>query len=129
MRELLYVFIGGGTGAVIRYCASLFWRHLQLHPHYSGIIFPWPTLIVNVIGCLLISLFYSFGERWGFSAETRLMLTTGFCGGLTTFSTFSYETISLVQGGHYMTALLYVMLSLAIGTAAIILPFLQVSGK
>lgn len=122
MREILCVFIGGGTGSVIRFMASLLWRHLQLHPRYAAMIMPWPTLAVNLCGCLLISLFYVLSAKWNLSAEMRLLLTTGFCGGLTTFSTFSYETASLIQGGHYATALVYVAISLLMGVAAAILP-------
>ena len=79
---------------------------------------PWPTLAVNVVGCFLIGLFYVHGERLGLSDEVRLLLTTGFCGGLTTFSTFSFETVTLVHHGYFGTAVAYVCLSLLIGLMA-----------
>ncbi|MCQ2058057.1 MAG: fluoride efflux transporter CrcB [Bacteroidaceae bacterium] len=122
MRELLLVFIGGGLGSSIRFAVSAYWKHLSLHPRYAGTVFPWPTFIVNILGCLLIGLFYQYSERWGMSYQTRLMLTTGLCGGFTTFSTFSYESISLLNGGYYVTFLLYVILSLVLGFAAAALP-------
>jgi len=125
MKELLFVFLGGGLGSVLRFMASMFWRHLQCHPKYAAILFPWPTLVVNVLGCLLISLFYfMLAGHWNLSPEQRLLLTTGFCGGLTTFSTFSYETTTLIEGGHYGLAVLYIVLSLVLGIGAAFLPIL-----
>lgn len=125
MKELLCVFIGGGAGSVVRFIASLLWRHFSLHPRFEHTIMPWPTLAVNVVGCLLIGLFYVHGERWGLSDEARLLLTTGFCGGLTTFSTFSYETVTLVHHGHLGTALAYVALSISLGLVAAFVPMLH----
>lgn len=119
MKELFYVFLGGGAGSVARFMASLLWRHFSLHPRFEQSLMPWPTLVVNLIGCFLIGLFYVHGERWGMSHEVRLLLTTGFCGGLTTFSTFSYETVTLLHHGYYGTAAAYVCLSLLLGLAAV----------
>nr|WP_243900364.1 CrcB family protein [Hymenobacter defluvii] len=77
------------------------------------------TLLVNVLGCLLIGLFYAAAERGTIgSPELRLLLTTGFCGGFTTFSTFSYETIALLTDGEYFFGALYVAGSMLLGLAA-----------
>lgn len=110
----LYVFLGGGTGAVLRYLVSEGWKQWQSQQGLS-FAFPWPTFIVNVLGSLLIGLFYTHSQDWGLSPSTRLLLTTGLCGGFTTFSTFSYETFSLLRGGMYGACALYVGLSLILG--------------
>jgi CrcB protein len=81
--------------------------------------FPLGTLLVNVLGCLLIGLFYASAERGTIaSSEIRLLLTTGFCGGFTTFSTFSYETLTLLENGQYTLVALYVAGSVLLGLLA-----------
>ncbi|MDO4172061.1 MAG: fluoride efflux transporter CrcB [Prevotellaceae bacterium] len=122
MKELLYVFIGGGTGSVLRFFVSMLWRHLSLHPRFEDMVFPWPTFVVNIAGCLLIGVFYQYGERWGIAPETMLLLATGLCGGFTTFSTFSYEGVSLLHSGNYAMYFIYVLASVVVGLAAAALP-------
>lgn len=124
MKEILYVFIGGGCGSVLRFMTSMLWQHIKLHPRFAETLLPWPTLIVNVVGCLLISLFYKYSEQWGLTPEMRLLLTTGFCGGLTTFSTFSYEGIALLREGYVGMYVIYFLLSILLGLAAVALPLL-----
>ena len=107
MKEIAYIFIGGGVGSVLRYLAQI-----SINERMSGIGFPfsWGTFIVNIAGSLLIGLFYSVSERWNLSMEMRLFLTTGLCGGFTTFSTFSNDGLSLLRGEFYGTFLLYAIL-------------------
>lgn len=114
----IYVFLGGGVGAVLRYLISEGWK--MCHP---ATLFPWPTLVANVLGCLLIGLFYSHSQTWGLSPQVRLLLTTGLCGGFTTFSTFSYESLGLLRSGCYTAFCLYVGLSLVLGILAVALTF------
>ena len=123
MRELLYVFLGGGLGSVMRYAIGLIQRQLVLNPlsTLGQTLFPWPTMLANVLGCFLIGIFYSISERTGMSTEVRLFLTTGLCGGFTTFSTFSSEGIDLLRGAHLWLFAAYFLLTLMLGLGAVLL--------
>ena len=123
MREFLFVFLGGGFGSLLRYSIGLAKDHLRLNPlsTLGQTIFPWPTLTANVLGCLLIGLFYSLSSRMGWSDELRLPLTTGLCGGFTTFSTFSNEGLQLLRDGHYSLFAIYLLSTLALGLVAVAL--------
>ncbi len=123
-RLILAVFLGSGTGGVLRYLVGLLFNRLSGASMQSlGSLGPLPvaTLAVNLAGCFLIGLFYAFSVRYSSecSETVRLMLTTGFCGGLTTFSTFSQESLTLIQSGHIAGALLYIGVSLIAGLAAV----------
>ncbi len=80
--------------------------------------FPYGTLTVNIIGCFLIGIVYGIAERSGLSNEWRLFIATGILGGFTTFSAFSYESISLMRDGQAGSALLYVAFSVVLGLLA-----------
>lgn len=123
MRELFSVFIGGGCGSLLRYFLVLAKDHLRLNPvsTLGQTLLPWPTLAANVLGCLLIGLFYSLSSRLGWSPETRLLLTTGLCGGFTTFSTLSNEGLQLLRSGQFALFAAYFVLTLVLGLAAVAL--------
>ena len=123
MSSLLLVFLGGGIGSVLRYMISMLGQHMKLNPisWWGQTLLPWPTLIANVIGCLLIGLFYSLSDKLGWNADTRLLLTTGLCGGFTTFSTFSNEGLQLLRTGHITLFFLYLFLTLLLGLGAVAL--------
>ena len=109
MMSYALVFIGGGLGAAARYWLSGF-VYRFLDP-----VFPYGTLCVNVLGCFIIGLLMSlFEERFVVQASLRTFLTIGFLGGFTTFSTFSYETVSLMQSSEYLFAFLNMFLSLSL---------------
>ena len=110
----LFVFLGGGTGSVLRYLVGLW---------IGSAAFPWVTFAVNAIGSLAIGLFGGWAARFGWSDEMRLLLTTGLCGGFTTFSTFSKESLALIEGGRYSLFVLYVAGSVALGIIAAALGF------
>lgn len=114
-KELIFIFLGGGTGSALRYCIQLL-MHERIVPY----TFPWATLTVNLLGSFLIGLFYAISERFNLSFEVRLLLTTGLCGGFTTFSTFSNDGISLLKGEFYGTFILYTLASIGIGLAAVL---------
>lgn len=109
MKECIIVFLGGGIGSILRYLISTF----ATGKNIQG--FPTATFICNLAGCLLIGMIYSMTIKFGWSAGTRLLLTTGLCGGFTTFSTFSYESLQLYKNGMVTTATIYVALSIGIG--------------
>lgn len=114
LKDLLAVFVGGGLGSAARYVLGL------CLPAPAG-TFPWPTFAANVCGCFLIGLFASLSAGWAWPVRVRLGLTVGLCGGFTTFSTFSRESLSLLQGGHPRLAAAYVVASLGIGLVAVAL--------
>ncbi len=80
----------------------------------ANIRFPWATLLVNIIAAFLVGLFYSIAaQKTWLDKNYLLLLTVGLCGGLSTFSTFSFETMKLWQGQQYITGLVYVLLNVA----------------
>ena len=105
MKTLLIIAIGGATGSVSRY---LFGAFAQRASH-SG--FPVGTLAVNVAGCLLVGALSRYFLHGQTDLPLRAGLIVGFCGGFTTFSTFSVETLGLIQGGEWTKAAGYVALS------------------
>lgn len=106
----LGIAVAGGVGALARYGVAL------LAHRWWGPAFPWGTLVVNLVGCFLLGLLLEFSERSPqFSAETRLILGTGFFGALTTFSTFGVDTFRALETGHIGTALANVGLNLIPG--------------
>lgn len=110
MRLMLCVFLGSGLGGVLRYGVS------RLIPASAG-VFPWATLIVNLVGCFLIGLIYGAVDSGVLRLDdsTKLFITTGLCGGLTTFSTFTHENYLLFQAHAFGTVALYAGISLLAG--------------
>jgi len=103
------VALGGALGAMLRYGLSG-WLHSA-----TGWLFPIGTLAVNILGSFIIGMVLELGSgRYLFSPEARLLLTTGFCGGLTTFSTFSYETVALLEEQQWVPAAGNVLLNVAV---------------
>ncbi len=123
MKELIYIFLGGGVGSLLRYAIQLLMNNKFAAASLS---FPWATFSVNIAGSFLIGLFYALSARLNMPSEIRLLLTTGLCGGFTTFSTFSNESLSLLRQGLYTTFAIYVGLSLALGILAAFLGALSV---
>ncbi|HKO16565.1 MAG TPA: fluoride efflux transporter CrcB [Gemmatimonadaceae bacterium] len=101
-----YIALGSAFGGAARYYLGSFIQQR------AGSGFPVGTLIVNITGSFLLGLLlrYALGTE-SISPEVRALLTTGFCGGYTTFSTFTYDTLMLVEDGQHQRALVYVLLS------------------
>lgn len=97
----LWIAAGAALGGMLRYYLS------GVVLRFAGGIFPWGTLVVNVTGCLFIGFFAALAGPEGrliVPPHIRLFVMTGFCGGYTTFSTFGFETLRLVQDGEWMYA-------------------------
>lgn len=114
--NIISIFIGGGTGAVLRYLTGLF--AVRLLPVVD---MPYATFGVNILGSFVLGfLFVLFTAKPEMSSSLKLALTVGFCGGLTTFSTLSLEVYEMILRQHFLQALLYVVLSLIVGVVAVI---------
>ena len=113
MNLLWYVALGSAVGGASRFALSTFVQQR------ASSAFPFGTLIVNITGSLILGfvLRYALASP-SVSAEMRALLTTGFCGGYTTFSTFSYESIALIEDGDYRRAAIYIVLSVVVSLVA-----------
>lgn len=105
-KTLLIIGTGGCIGSILRFLLQLaISKHILL-------TFPFGTLLVNIVGCLGIGVVYGMAARTSLmSPELRFFLATGLCGGFTTFSTFSYESITLFREGHYASGIGYIVSS------------------
>ena len=102
MQKLLLIALAGSIGTLARYGLSGFVQSL------CGKVFPWGTVAVNLLGCLLFGLIWSaLEERWPTSGETRMIILVGFMGAFTTFSTFVFETEELLRDAEWLPALGY----------------------
>lgn len=110
-RHAVAVVLGGGVGSFLRFAAGAWAVH-----HYPSARFPWATLGVNWLGCLLIGLIYGWvEERTMLGVSLRYFLITGFLGGFTTFSAFGMETVYLLKRGEAGMAWVYIAASVAGG--------------
>ena len=113
LRDILFVAGGSALGGVLRLLAG---RWVRVYVQSS---FPWPTFLINILGCFAIGWIHAWAARQPqFRPEVLLLLTTGLCGGFTTFSAFAQENILLMRSGAYATAMLYVTCSVVAGLLA-----------
>ena len=116
MVNILAVAVGAAIGANLRYGLGL-WVAQRF-----GTAFPYGTLLINLLGCFVIGALLTLAAtRFPLSEPLRLLLVTGLLGGFTTFSSFGYETYSLITGGDFVAAGFYVASSLGLGLVAVFL--------
>lgn len=113
-RIIFLVGAGGFLGSIARYLIAIW-----ITKHFPS-AFPYGTFAANIIGCLLIGIVYGLSERFDWlTPEWRILLATGFCGGFTTFSSFTYENITLLEYSNYLNFTLYAIGSFAVGLLAV----------
>ena len=110
----LMVFLGGGLGSMFRYSIS------RIIPYTAG-SFPSATLIANIISSLILGILIGFSLRQHLSHNQELLMITGFCGGFSTFSTFSGESLSLIERGQWGMAVSYIIISILAGLISVYL--------
>ena len=113
IRNTLFIGCGSFIGGAARYLISVAMKTMS-----KG--FPWGTLAVNLVGCLVIGLLWGFFSKTSSEGNTwALFLMVGVCGGFTTFSTFSKEALMMLQAGNFMSLLAYVTISVIAGIALV----------
>ena len=117
IKNLIFVFIGGGLGSSLRFIIS---KYLN-----TGHLLPYGTLLVNILGSLILGIILGFAIKYNnLNSPATLLLGAGFCGGFTTFSTFSFENYSLLKSGDYLSFSIYFFGSLILGILAIFIGIL-----
>ena len=114
LRTLVIIGIGGSIGSIFRYLTSV------VVEKYFVTIFPYATLIVNILGCVLIGVTIGWLEKNQLmNSNIKWFLVTGFCGGFTTFSAFGYENIRLLQNRNIALAFAYIGTSVILGLGSV----------
>ena len=118
IKSLLIVGLGSFCGGALRYYISTLMKSACVQG------FPWGTLSVNLAGCLLIGLLLGIFSRCGVQSNSwSLLLTIGFCGGFTTFSTFANESLQMLQSGNTLNLIIYILASVIVGIALVALGY------
>lgn len=113
MKQLLFVFVGGGFGSVLRFLIGKY-----LNNPVDGI--PYGTFLANILGSLLIGIILGLAAKNNtLTSNQTLLLATGFCGGFTTFSTFAYENHVFLKAGDFTSFAVYTIASFMIGFLAV----------
>ena len=119
LKSLLFVGVGSFVGGVLRFLVSMSMKKL------CGEGFPWGTLIVNLVGCFVFGVIFAlFGKYGSVNNGWCLLLTTGVCGGFTTFSAFANESVLMLQNGNWGGFVGYVAMSVVVGLVMVALGYL-----
>ncbi|MEO2211229.1 fluoride efflux transporter CrcB [Paenibacillus amylolyticus] len=108
MKELLYIGVGGFLGTLTRYA-------IQLGIPAAHVGFPWAVLLINAMGSLFLGWFFTIAVPGKITPQLRLAIGTGFTGAFTTFSTFTLDIVRLSEGGEWISAAIYMIVSLLAG--------------
>jgi CrcB protein len=109
--------MGGFVGATLRFVISTYVQQLN-----KGLFFPWGTLTVNLLGCLIIGLLLQLNESWQiFSPEVKRFIFIGLLGSLTTYSTFSNDALNLIMEHRYVVSMIYITSQLFFGLFAVLM--------
>ena len=118
LKSLLIVGTGSFIGGAMRYLLSTYIKNMY------GQTFPWGTLVVNLLGCFVFGIIFALFSKHNSTYNTFcLLLTTGICGGFTTFSTFANESVQMIQNGNIGEFIGYMATSVIVGIALIALGY------
>ena len=109
ITKLFAVAFGGGLGALLRYLIFFYFERAYKSD------FPWPTLIVNLAGALLIGFLWGYFDKVYVSPGIRMFIFIGILGSFTTFSTFAFDVLSMIHDGHFKNMVIYLLASNLLG--------------
>jgi CrcB protein len=119
LKSITIIGFGGAIGSILRFVLTT-----TVENRFIPTTFPYGTLFVNITGCFAIGLIYALSDKLNMSPEFRGFLATGICGGYTTFSAFSYQSITLMKQGNATNAFIYIAASVILGLLATFIPII-----